>query len=250
MQGTTGNICNERRARWLLRAQTLNYAEEGVSGEKGPILRCGQSMHFRIRLEELPSSNTMDPSMKFAPPDQESLIHLIIEGVENFWEVWITGRSGDVLAVQRRLCDHFLISRQCAKDMLKQPTLAYPATHKQSAENEARILESLGVTCEVRHVGPEWLNRFAEHDIAESLCAINGGTLAGMFLAPGDTMKYAIFKSNGEIIPIMEFREDGEDSYRFYLACIRFLARRSLIQPGFSIGAFSWQRESTGATPA
>ncbi len=155
----------------------------------------------------------------------------ILSGLEDFYHVVITAPRGNVIEVQKKLADYFIMSRQSVKQMLSALPYSIPQGSKSTAESLLEDLEECGVICELDHYGPRWLDTYADLEIEEKLRSINAGSLEGISIKKNSDpycWAYEIY-SRGSRLDFCYEDKESDEKYGLHLACIRYLAKRGLI---------------------
>lgn len=148
----------------------------------------------------------------------------IVNGLENFYEVWSDGVSGDIIDVQKKLSDLETLSIQTAKKIINEPHMLRQECSKSLAEKEIGYFEQTGLKCKMVHVGPKLLNQYTEKEIENFLCEVPGG-IDSAFIKEVETGTYALFSKDGRVE--IDYDEIG---FYFYLSCLRYLAVKGRIK--------------------
>lgn len=151
----------------------------------------------------------------------------LISRMEDFYEVWSDGYTGDPRTVAAKLADYNTGSRQTAKKTMKTPTLLCERTRKVYAISEAQKIEALGLKCRIIHVGKTQLD------------AIDGSTISNALTANGKWSLDSVFTDRDAKL-VVHVPDDGapqsvgldietDEGFCLYLACLRDLVRRDKI---------------------
>lgn len=159
-------------------------------------------------------------------------IDLIIADLEDFYHVILIAPRGNVIEVQKKLADYWVMSRQSVKQMLSSLPYSIPESSKGAAQVLLSELEKCGMVCKLDHYGPRWLDTYNDQDIEEKLRSINNGCLSDLCIKKNsdpDSWIYEIY-SGLQRLDFCYQDEDSDEEYGLHLACIRYLARRGLVE--------------------
>ena len=152
---------------------------------------------------------------------------LLIERIENFHEVWSDGFNGDFLTVAKRLADYNTGSLQTAKRTIKTPTLLSCPSSRIEAVTHAAEFEKCGLNCRIRHIGKSRLDAVADSTIIDTLTLQGSVPLTSVY---ADQDAKFIFHTAKDGITGINIDSETEEGFCLYLACLRHLVRRNMIQ--------------------
>ena len=151
-------------------------------------------------------------------------IELIVEGLENFYEVWSDGPTGDVLEVAKKIADIETLSLQTAKEILRKPARLRYESSLEVALGEKKYFEKTGLKCKLVHVGPGLLNQYSKKEI-ESFIIDQVGSLEVANIREIKPNMVALF-SDDDQVPVTY----DEENFYLYLASLRYLALENKIK--------------------
>lgn len=151
-------------------------------------------------------------------------IKSIVDGLENFYDVWSDGVSGNVIEVQKKLADLETISIQTAKNIIKEPKPIRCQSSKNVAEEEIKHFEGTGLKCKLVHVGPELLDQYTNDEIEQFLHSMNKG-IDTFYISAVKPRTYALFSGSERI-----FVNYDEVEFFLYLSCLRYLALKGRVK--------------------
>ncbi|MCO7226183.1 hypothetical protein [Pleionea sp. CnH1-48] len=149
-------------------------------------------------------------------------IPLLIEILEDFYEVWSDGASGSVIEVQKKLCDLEVISKQTAKKIIREPSKLRDEMSLEQAKEEVIYFENVGIKCKLIHVGPDLLKKYSNKEIEECLSRLCGCIERADIKEIREGV-LGLFVGGEEVIV------DYDDiDFFLYLSCLKYLAVRKL----------------------
>ena len=153
--------------------------------------------------------------------------NLLISRIEDFYEVWSYGFTGDPATVAKQLADYDVGSLQTAKRTMKTPTLLREAASRKSALAEAAEYENCGLKCEIVHVGKSKLDAIDESAIIDTLTIQRSVPLASVYTDRDAKLIFHMATTTPTAICVDTETEEG---FCLYLACLRHLVRRDMIR--------------------
>ncbi|MCG7547490.1 hypothetical protein [Pseudoalteromonas sp. Of7M-16] len=148
---------------------------------------------------------------------------LIVEGLENFYDLWSCGVSGNALEVARKISEIEICDLQLAKKIIKEPVHLRIELGLDMALDEKHYFERTGLKCKLVHVGPDLLNQYSASE-TEKFIIDAVGCIQNANIRETKKGTFSLF-SNDELVEV----EYEEDNFFLYLASLRYLALKNKV---------------------